>query len=106
MTVPGVGPLTALTFRAAIDDPTRFKTSRAVGAYFGLTPRRFQSGQVDVSGHISKMGDSEVRSLLHEAAQVMLVVSKSKCRLRVWGLRLKKQNGLRKARIAVARSSL
>jgi transposase len=103
MTVPGVGPLTALTFRAAIDDPERFKSSRNVAAHFGLTPRRFQSGQMDIKGKISKMGDESVRTALYEAAMVLLCVSKSPCRLRQWGLRLKKLKGTKRAAIAVAR---
>jgi transposase len=103
MTVPGVGPLTALAFKAAVDDPARFRSSRAVGAYFGLTPRRRQSGQMDVSGHISRMGDETVRTALYSAAFVLLTVSKSKCPLRLWGLRLKEEKGLKLAAVAVAR---
>lgn len=103
MTVPGVGPLTALTFRAAVDDPNRFKSSRNVAAHFGLTPRSFQSGQSDIRGKISKMGDESVRTALFEAAMVLLCISKSQCRLRQWGLRLKKEKGTKRAAIAVAR---
>ncbi len=68
MTVPGVGPIAALTFKAAVDDPTRFKKSRTVAAHFGLTPRRFQSGEKDNPGHISKAGDRDVRATLYAAA--------------------------------------
>jgi transposase len=103
MTIPGVGPVTALTYRAAVDDPHRFKSSRNVAAHFGLTPRRFQSGAMDITGHISKMGDKSVRSALYEAAIVMLTVSKSPCRLRQWGLRLRERKGVKPAAIAVAR---
>jgi transposase len=68
MTAPGVGPITALTFKAGVDDPTRFKRSRTVAAHFGLTPRRFQSGEIDFDGHISRAGDANVRATLYVAA--------------------------------------
>lgn len=103
MTVPGVGPLTALTFKAAVDDPGRFASSRAVAAHFGLTPRRFQSGQIDISGGISRMGDAKVRGALYEAAFVMIVLSKRPSSLRTWALKLKAQRGLSFACLAVAR---
>lgn len=103
MTIPGVGPITALTYRAAIDDPHRFSNSRNVAAHFGLTPRRYQSGETDIRGRISKRGDKGVRSALYEAAMVMLTVSKSTCALRKWGVRLRKEKGVRIAAIAVAR---
>ena len=72
MTVPGVGTIVALTFVSAIDDPVRFRTSRSVGAHFGLTPKRYQSGEMDVTGRISKIGDEGVRVALYEAANVIL----------------------------------
>jgi transposase len=72
MTTPGVGIIVALTFVSAIDDPSRFKSSKAVGAHFGLTPTRYQSGETDYSGRISKNGDDSVRTMLYEAAHVML----------------------------------
>ena len=72
MTVPGVGPITALCYRATIDDPTRFKKSRSVGAYAGLTTRRYASGEIDWTGRISKCGDAVLRSYLYEAANVLL----------------------------------
>ncbi len=72
MTVPGIGPITALAFHSAIDEPSRFRHSRSVGAYFGLTPRRFASGEIDWSGRISKCGDAMARSYLFEAAGVLL----------------------------------
>lgn len=103
MTVPGVGPITALTFRAAIDDPHRFSSSRNVAAYFGLTPRRFQSGTIDVTGRISKIGDGSVRSALYEAAFVLLANSKSSSRLRQWGLGIQRAKGFKRAAVAVAR---
>jgi transposase len=103
MAIPGVGPITALTYRAAVDDPRRFSNSRNVAAHFGLTPRRYQSGETDIRGRISKRGDRSVRTALYEAAMVMLTVSKSPCALRQWGLRLRKEKGVRIAAVAVAR---
>src|ERR1700733_11934775 len=76
MTAPGVGPITALCFLATIDDPTRFKRSRSVGAYLGLTTRRYASGEIDWTGRISKCGDRMLRSYLYEAASVMLTCRK------------------------------
>src|SRR5436305_88204 len=72
MTVPGVGALVAITFKTAVDDPARFRTAEAVGAHFGLTPKRYQSGETDVTGGISKVGDAIVRTALYEAANAML----------------------------------
>ena len=103
MTVPGIGPITALAFCAAIDDPARFRRSRSVGAYFGLTPRRHASGEVDWSGRISKCGDTMVRSYLFEAAGVLLTRAPQWCALKAWGLRLAKRIGFKKAKVAVAR---
>jgi transposase len=103
MTVPGVGPITALCFKATIDDPTRFKRSRSVGAYIGLTSRRHASGEVDWSGRISKCGDAMLRSYLFEAAGVLLTRVPKWSVLKAWGMRLAKRNGLSKAKVAVAR---
>ena len=103
MTVPGVGPITALCFKATIDDPTRFKRSRSVGAYIGLTTRRHASGEVDWSGRISKCGDAMLRMYLFEAAGVLLTRVPKWSVLKAWGMRLAKRNGLRKAKVAVAR---
>ena len=103
MTVPGIGPITALAFYAAVDDPTRFRRSRSVGAYFGLTPRRFASGEVDWSGRISKSGDRMLRTYLFEAAGVLLTRVAHWCKLKAWGHRLWKRIGFKKAKIAVAR---
>lgn len=103
MTVPGVGAITALTFRAAVDDPTRFSSSRNVAAHFGLTPRRFQSGETDNSGHISCSGDVDVRSALYTAAHALITRSNRWCTLKAWGVRLAKTRGRRRAVIAVAR---
>lgn len=103
MGMPGVGSITALAFVSAIDDPRRFAHSADVGAYLGLTPRRYQSGEVDRSGHISKCGDTMTRSLLFEAANVLLTRVKRPSALRAWGQRLSKKVGARKAKVAVAR---
>ena len=103
MTMPGVGPLTALAYSAAIDDPKRFKHSADVGAYLGLTPRRYKSGEIDRMGRISKCGDPLVRSYLYEAANIMLTRSKAANPLRRWGAKLAKRAGFKKARVALAR---
>ena len=103
MTVPGAGPITALCFKATIDDPTRFKRSRSVGAYVGLTTRRHASGEIDWTGRISKCGDTMLRSYLFEAAGVLLTRVPKWSALKAWGMRLAKRNGLRKATVAVAR---
>lgn len=103
MTVPGVGAITALTFKAAVDDPGRFKRSRTVAAHFGLTPRRFQSGELDNPGRISKAGDPDVRCALYVAAHSLVVRSDEWCALKVWGIHLMKTKGHRRATVAVAR---
>jgi transposase len=103
MTAPGIGPVTALCFLATIDDPTRFKRSRSVGAYVGLTTRRYASGEVDWTGRISKCGDRMLRSYLYEAANVLLTRVARWSALKAWGVRLAKRSGLRKAKVAVAR---
>ena len=103
MTVPGVGPITALCFKATINDPTRFKRSRSVGAYIGLTTRRHASGEIDWSGRISKCGDAMLRMYLFEAAGVLLARVPKWSGLKAWGAKLTKRNGLRKAKVAVAR---
>jgi len=90
MTVPGVGAITALTFKAGVDDPTRFRRSRTVAAHFGLTPRRFQSGETDNLSRIAKAGDPDVRSALYVAAPALIVRSKAWSSLRVWGVQLAK----------------
>ena len=106
MTAPGVGPITALCFLATIDDPTRFRKSRSVGAYVGLTARRYSSGEVDWTGRISKCGDKMLRSYLYEAANVLLTRVAKWSALKAWGARLAKRSGLRKAKVAVARHSI
>lgn len=103
MTTPGVGALVALTFVAAIDDPRRFRSSKMVGAHFGLTPKRDQSGERDVSGRISKIGDSTVRCALYEAANVILTRPVRGSALKRWGLAVARRAGMRKAKVAVAR---
>lgn len=103
MSVPGVGPVTALTFKAAVDEPTRFKGSRTVGAHFGLTPRRFQSGEKDGTGRISKAGDARVRAVLYAAATSLLTRTKEWSSLKAWGMRLSKIRGHRRAVVAMAR---
>lgn len=103
MTVPGVGPLTALTFRATIDTPDRFRQSRDVGAHLGLTPRRYQSGEIDVVGRISRCGDEMARTALYEAAHSLLVRTKKWSTLRAWGMKVAKRRGMARARVAVAR---
>jgi transposase len=103
MTVPGVGPITALCFKATIDDPTRFRRSRSVGAYVGLTTRRHASGELDWSGRISKCGDAMLRMYLFEAAGVLLTRVPKWSALKAWGMRLTKRNGLRRAKVAIAR---
>ena len=103
MTGPGVGAIVAVTFKAAVDDPGRFKRSRDVGAHFGLTPKRHQSGEVDRSGHISKTGDAQVRTALFEAAHVMLLRVQRFSALKAWALRVARTRGLKRAKVALAR---
>ncbi|MFK4535042.1 hypothetical protein ABIA00_003225 [Bradyrhizobium ottawaense] len=99
MTVPGVGVVTALTFRHTIDDPLRFRSALTVGAYLGLTPRRKQSGETE----ISRWGDRLLRTYLFEAATVLLYRTKKWSSLKAWGMKLAKRIGMRKAKVAVAR---
>jgi len=104
MTVPGVGPIVALTYASAIDDPARFRSSKATGAHFGLTPTRYQSGERDVSGRISKVGDAAVRSGLYEAANIILIKPIKGCtELKSWATRIARRAGPRKAKVALAR---
>jgi transposase len=103
MTIPGVGVLTSLAFVTAVDDPAKFAKSRSVGAYLGLTPRRYQSGEIDHNRGISKCGDSLVRTYLFEAAGTLLTRVEKWSALKAWGLRLAKRSGIKKAKIAVAR---
>jgi transposase len=103
MSIPGVGTITATSFATAIEDPNNFKNSRSVGAWLGLTTRRYQSGEVDYDGHISRRGDRHLRGLLYEAATVILTRSSADSGLRSWGLALKQRLGFKRAAVAVAR---
>ena len=103
MTVPGVGALVAITFTSAVDDPARFRRSCMVGAHFGLTPKRYQSGETDVTGGISKVGDALVRTALYEAANVMLTRAGRFSSLKRWALEVAKRRGLKRAKVALAR---
>lgn len=103
MTIPGVGAVVAMTFRAAIDDPKRFRSSKSVGACFGLTPRRYQSGETDRVTSITKAGDAGVRAALYEAAHVMLVRSTRWTPLKAWAMRVAARRGAKRAKIALAR---
>lgn len=103
MTIPGVGVITAATYTTALDDLGRFEESKTVGAYFGLTPRQYASGEINRHGSISKMGHKETRTILYEAAQSLLVVSKQQNKIKTWGLKIAKKRGMKKAIVAVAR---
>lgn len=103
MSVPGVGPITALAFRATIDRPDRFSCSRAVGAHLGLTPARYQSGETDIQGKVSRCGDELARTALYEAAHALLIRSKKWSSLKAWGMNVAKRRGMARARVAVAR---
>ena len=104
MTTPAVGPIVALTYASAIDDPGRFKSSKAAGPHFGLTPRKYQSGQTDITGRISKIGDASVREALYQAAHVMLTKPVKGCsELKSWAMRIARRAGMRKAKVALAR---
>ena len=103
MTAPGVGAIVGLTYASAIDDPGRFRSSKAVGAHFGLTPKKYQSGETDVTGRISKIGDGGVRTALYEAANVILTRPVKGSTLKSWGMRLAARAGMRKAKVALAR---
>ncbi len=103
MSIPGIGPVVALTFRASVDVPARFKNSKAVGAAFGLTPSKYQSGEINRSGAISKCGDEMVRAMLYEAAHIMLVRSTRWSWLKAWAMKIAKKRGMKKAIVALAR---
>lgn len=103
MTVPGIGPITALTYKAAIFDATRFKESRSVGAYLGMTPTQYASGETKRQGKTSKCGSKELRFLLTEAGIVILTRSKKWSKLKAWGLKIMRKKGLKKAAVAVGR---
>src|SRR5436853_2246174 len=103
MTTPGVGPVVALTFRATVDVPSRFNNSKAVGAALGLTPRRYQSGEIDRMGGISKSGDAMMREMLFEAALVLMTHSRKWSWLKAWGMKIARHRGMKRAIVAVAR---
>jgi transposase len=103
MSTPGVGAIVALTYVAAIDDPGRFRSSKQVGAHFGLTPRKYQSGETDVTGRISKIGDGSVRTVLYEAANIILTRPVKGSTLKRWAMAVARRAGPRKAKVALAR---
>jgi transposase len=103
MTIPGVGPVTALAFKTTIDRPERFRRSADVGAHLGLTPRQHQSGEIDRRGRITRCGDTFTRTALFAAANVMLSRTTQWTALKAWGTRLAARSSLKKAKIAVAR---
>ncbi len=103
MSIPRIGPVVALTFRASVDVPARFKNSKAVGAAFGLTPSKYQSGEINRSGAISKCGDEMVRAMLYEAAHIMLVRSTRWSWLKAWAMKIAKKRGMKKPIVALAR---
>ena len=103
MTVPGVGPVVALTYRATVDVPARFRKSKSVGAVFGLTCAKYQSGEIDRSGAISRCGDEMMRTMLYEAAQSMLFHSTRWSWLKAWAMQIAKRRGMKKAIVALAR---
>jgi transposase len=103
MTIPGVGPVVALTYRVTVDVPARFRNSKAVGAVFGLTPAKYQSGENDRTGAISRCGDEMMRMMLYEAAQIMLVRSMKWSWLKAWALKIARHRGMKKAIVALAR---
>lgn len=103
MTAPGVGPVVALSFRAGVDEPARFSRSRSVPAHFGLTPSRYQSGEIDRDRGISKCGDAGIRWVMVEAAGILLRLTKRSSPLKTWGLSIARRRGMAKATVAVAR---
>ena len=103
MTVPGVGSVVALTYRATVDVPARFRNSKAVGAVFGLTPSKYQSGEINRTGAISKCGDEMMRVMLYEAAQSMLTRTTKWSWLKAWAMKIARHRGMKKAIVALAR---
>jgi transposase len=103
MTVPGIGPITGLSYVSTVEDPCRFRSARAVGAHLGLTPRKYQSGEVDRSGRISRCGDSLARTMLYEAAVVIQTRLRRPCALKDWADAIASRSGAGKARVALAR---
>jgi transposase len=103
MSTPSIGALISLTYVSAIDDPGRFKSSKQVGAHFGITPKKYQSGEIDYTGRISKIGDKGVRTALYQAAHIMLSKPVKSSALKIWALQLAKRVGMQKAKVALAR---
>lgn len=103
MSAPGVGALVAITYRSAVDNPGRFGKSRMVGAYFGLTPKKYQSGETDIDGGVSRVGDAMVRTALFEAAHVMLTRAVRFSALKRWAMGVAKRRGMKRAKVALAR---
>ena len=104
MSIPGLGAIVSLTFTAAIDDPARFKSSKQVGPYFGLTPTKYQSGETDIDGRISKIGDASVRAALYEGANIILTKPLKGCTaLKSWAMKIARRSGMKKAKVALAR---
>jgi transposase len=103
LSVPGVGPVVALTYATGIDDPARFARSRDIGPHFGLTPRKYASGEIDRNGSITKAGDGAVREALVQAALALLTRNRRWCVLKSWGMAVAKRRGLHRAIVAVAR---
>jgi transposase len=103
MTVPGVGPVVALTYRATVDVPARFRNSKTVGAALGLTPSKYQSGEINRTGAISRCGDEMMRVMLYEAAHTMLVHSAKWSWLKAWAMKIARHRGMKKAIVALAR---
>jgi transposase len=104
MSMPAVGPIVSLTFACAIDDPCRFSSSKQAGPHFGLTPKKYQSGETDYTGRISRHGDASVREALYEAAHIMLTKPIKRCsELKSWAMRIARRAGANKAKVALAR---
>src|ERR1700733_15990234 len=103
LSVPGVGPIVALTYATGVDDPARFAHARDLGPHFGLTPRKYASGEIDRNGSITKAGDGAVRKALVQAALTLLTRVQRWSALKAWGMAVAKRRGLRRAVIAVAR---
>jgi transposase len=104
MSTPAVGPVISLTYASAIDDPSRFTSSKRAGPLFGLTPKKHQSGETDYSGRISKLGDASVREALYEAAHIILTKPIKRCSaLKSWAMRIARRAGMNKAKVALAR---
>ena len=104
MSTPAVGPIVALTYGSAIDDPARSKSSKQAGPHFGLTPKKYQSGETDRSGRISKIGDAAVREALYQSAHLIVTKPMKGCsELKSWAMRIAKRAGMAKAKVALAR---